>query len=86
MPQKTSSKQKFPPQGVKQLPPSKPAFQQTSQSPSLFPNALLPTTEHQPLGFGFMGAGVGKRDERIHNRDWCCGSGVAALGTTACCQ
>ena len=47
MPQKTSSKQKFPPQGVKQLPTSKPAFQQTSQSPSLFPNALLPTTEHQ---------------------------------------
>jgi len=47
MPQKTSSKQKFPPQGVKQLPPSKPAFQQTSQSPSLFPNALLQTTEHQ---------------------------------------
>ncbi len=41
---------------------------------------------HQPLGFGFMGAGVGKRDERIHNRDWGCGSGVAALGTTACCQ
>ena len=72
-PKKMSSKQKFPPQGVKQQASSKPASRPpanlTAGPPRTTANYRAPM--HQALGFGFKRAGVGKRDERIHNRRLC---------------